>query len=181
MNFNWKKFVDTVHYVCNKADDPSVLGAIKLNKVLWYSDVLQYMVTGQPITGEQYVKRQHGPVPRHILGALDELVKSGRVARGKVDHFGFMKNEYISIVEPELDGFSASEIARIDEAFEHVCLNHTARSISDETHGIVWELAAMGEAMPYSTVFASSDGEIDEDDLAWAVKTIKAQGQAAMP
>lgn len=172
MNFNWKKFVDTVHYVCNKAEDPSVLGAVKLNKVLWYSDVMQYMVTGHSITGEEYIKRQHGPVPRHALRAIGELVAQRRVVRGRVDHFGFVKSEFISIAEPDLNGFTAEEIARIDDAFEHVCLNHTAKSISEETHGLVWKLAAMGEVMPYSTVFAATQGEVDEIDIDWATKVI---------
>jgi len=37
-------------------------------------------------------------------------------------------------------------------------------------------LAAMGEHIPYSTVFASTEGEIDEADLAWAVHQITGVG-----
>jgi hypothetical protein len=172
MNFDREKFTALVHYVCHKADDPTVLGAVKLNKVLWYSDVVHYTVTGESITGETYVKRQRGPVPRHVMQAIDALVSVGKVARGKVDHYGFMKNEYISLREPDLSLFSPDEIARVDESFEHVCLNHTARSISEETHGVIWQLAEIGEEMPYSTVFASVDGEVDENDVAWAQQRI---------
>ncbi len=172
MNFDREKFANVVHYVCHKADNPAVLGAVKLNKVLWYSDVIHYMVEGTPITGETYVKRQHGPVPVHMPSVMDQLVQSGRVARGRVDHFGHMKSEFISIMEPDISGFTADEVARIDAAFEHVCLNHTAKSVSEETHGVIWQLAAMGEKMPYCTVFASSEGEIDEYDVAWAVSQI---------
>lgn len=168
MKFDRQKFLDLVHYVCHKADDPSVLGAVKLNKVLWYSDVIHFMVTGSSITGEEYIKRQLGPVPRHIVAAVDQLVFDGRVARGKVDYFGFVKSEYIALKEPDLSRFTADEISRIDDAFEHVCLNHTAKSVSDETHDVVWKLAEIGEVMPYATVFATAQGEIDEDDLAWA-------------
>ena len=178
---NWNKFVNAIHYVCDKAaDDPSVLGAVKLNKVLWYSDVLRYMVTGASITGEEYVKRQHGPVPRHVYKAIDELISLGRIVRGKVDHFGFMKTEFHSLVEPDISQFTPEEIAQIDEAFEHVCLKHTATSISEETHGVIWELASMGEVIPYSTVFASVEGEITEADVAWAHRVIAAQ-QATHP
>lgn len=173
MYFNRDKFANVVHYICHKAENPAVLGSVKLNKVLWYADVIHYMVDGAPITGETYVKRQLGPVPQHMPSVMDQLVVTGRVARGKVDHYGFMKNEFISIAEPDLSGLTAEEVARIDEAFDHVCLNHTAKSISDETHGVIWQLAAMGECMPYSTVFASSEGEIDETDLAWAIGQIE--------
>ena len=181
MAWNWNKFVATVHYVCNKASDPSVLGAVKLNKVLWYSDVMQYMVTGEAITGEEYVKRQHGPVPRHIVQAVDRLVAERKVARGKVDYYGFVKSEYISLAEPDLSLFTPDEVARIDEAFEHVCLKNTAKSISEETHGVVWQLAGMGEVIPYATVFASAEGEVSEEDVLWASSAVQAHLAAVRP
>lgn len=174
MKLDWEKFKDVVHYVVDKASsNPSVLGAIKLNKVLWYSDAIHYMVTGESITGETYVKRQFGPVPKHVLGAIDELVKDGKILRGKVDHFGHMKNEYIVIQEASKDKFTAEELDLVDTAYEHVCLNHTAMSVSEETHGIIWQLAELGEEIPLSTAFASSVGEITENDLTWAENNLK--------
>ena len=170
---NRDKFKALVHYVCDKATDPSVLGAVKLNKVLWYSDSIQYLLMGHSITGETYVKRQHGPVPRHILWAVDALVAEGKVARGRVDHFGFYKNEYIAITESSVEMFSANEIKLIDAAFDHVCLNHTARSVSEETHGVIWQLAGMGEEIPLATAFAADVGEVDEADFAWAAQYTK--------
>jgi hypothetical protein len=174
---NFDKLKSVVHYVCYKATDPSVLGAVKLNKVLWYSDALTYLTTGKSITGETYIKRQHGPVPQHILRVVDSLVAEKKIARGKVDHFGFMKNEYIAISEPDFHGLSASSISLIDEAFEHVCMKNTACSISEETHGVIWNMAEMGESIPYSTIFASSVGEIDESDIEWAINIVNGYSQ----
>ncbi len=167
---DWGKLKKVTHYICHKATDPSVLGSIKLNKVLWYSDAIHYIHHGKPITGETYVKRQHGPVPKHIVAVVDELVKEQKVARGKVDYFGHMKAEYISIFAPdEIDStLTATEVQLIDEAFEHVCLENTAMSISEQTHGVIWELAELGEEIPLYTVYASSVGEVDEGDIEWA-------------
>jgi uncharacterized phage-associated protein len=167
-SLNWPKFKELVHYICEKAEDPSCLGAIKLNKVLWYSDVVNYLATGRSITGETYVKRQHGPVPRDVLRAIQALVKEGKIERGKVDHFGWIKNEYISIFESDKNMFSGSEMSFIDAAFQHVCMQHTAMSVSEETHDQVWKMADMGEIIPYEAVFASMVGEVDETDLDWA-------------
>ena len=178
-HLNWEKFKAAVLYVCDKATDPSVLGSIKLNKVLWYSDSIHYMVSGHSITGETYVKRQHGPVPRHIVAAINDLVAEGKVVRGRVDHFGFTKSEFIAIQDADLGAFSAEEISLIDAAFEHVCLNRTARSISEETHGIIWQLADMGEEIPLATVFAADVGEVDETDFAWARGVLEANRGAA--
>jgi uncharacterized phage-associated protein len=173
-HLTWNKFKALVHYICEKANNPAVLGSVKLNKVLWYSDSIHYMVAGQSITGETYVKRQHGPVPRHIVSAIDELVRERKVARGRVDHFGFTKSEFIAIEDAEVSLFTAGQIKLVDEAFEHVCMNHTARSVSEETHGIIWKIAEMGEDIPLATVFASNVGEVDETDVAWAKETLSA-------
>ena len=167
-HLNWKKFEGLVHYICERATDPAVLGSVKLNKVLWYSDSIHYMIYGESITGETYVKCQHGPVARHIVRAIDQLVAERKIARGRVDHFGFVKTEFIAIESADVSIFNAKEIKLVDAAFEHVCMNHTARSISEETHGVIWQIAEMGEEIPLSTVFASDVGEIDETDLDWA-------------
>lgn len=168
-SLNLEKLKAVAHYVCHKASDPSVLGAIKLNKVLWYSDAISYLISGSSITGETYVKRQHGPVPCHVPRVIDSLIREGKIVRGKVDHFGFMKTEYIALKEPGMADFSGEEVAIIDAAFEHVCLDNTAKSISEQTHSVIWGLANMGEQIPYeAAVFASNVGEIDETDMNWA-------------
>ncbi len=170
IKLDWRKLKKVTHHICHKAANPSVLGSIKLNKVLWYSDAIHYIQHGKPITGETYVKRQHGPVPKHIVAIVNELVDEGKVARGKVDYFGHMKAEYISIFAPdEIDStLTATEVDLIDRAFEHVCLNNTAQSISEETHGVIWELAKLGEELPLCTVYASEVAEVNEDDVEWA-------------
>ncbi len=169
---NRDKFKALVHYICDKASDPSVLGSIKLNKVLWYSDSIMYLISGRSMTGESYLKRQHGPVPRHIVGVIENLVAEGKIARGRVDHFGYYKNEYIAIADSSVELFGADEIKLVDAAFEHVCKNHTAKSISEETHGVIWQLAEMGEEIPLATAFAADVGEIDETDIAWGRETL---------
>ena len=171
---NKEKLGALIHYVCEKATDPSVLGAIKLNKVLWYSDTINYLLRGKSITGETYIKRQHGPVPQHVLPAIKELVRTNKIALGRVDHFGYMKNEYIALVQVDKNIFTGSEMSLIDEAFDHVCMKNTAMSISDETHGVIWELAEIGEEIPMHTIFASMAGEVDESDIAWANESLAA-------
>ncbi len=163
-----KKMKCLIHYVCDKAKDPSVLGSIKLNKVLWYSDVISYLVFGKPITNDGYIKRQFGPVPMHVLDAIDSLVDEGAIARGTADHFGYMKKEFIAITDATTTCFTADEVRIIDDAFQKVCLENTAKSISDETHDDIWKLAEIGEVIPYQTVFASRIGELDETDIEWA-------------
>jgi hypothetical protein len=168
MSFYKEKFKNLVHYICEKADNPAVLGAIKLNKVLYYSDVIHYMIHGVPMTGETYIKRQYGFVPRHVMPIIEELIAEQKVMRGKQDYFGRMKTEFIAIEACNLSSFTPEEIALVDDAYEHVCLNHTATSVSEETHTVIWKLARMGEEIPYFTVFATDVSEVDEEDISWA-------------
>lgn len=178
--FNKAKFKSLVHYICDKCSpDPSVLGAVKLNKVLWFSDILMYMNHGQSITGERYVKRERGPVPSHILTALRELEKSGKLLVRDVPFFGFQKKEYISLKAADSDVFDEQERDLIDAVIDQICNGHTAKSVSELTHNQVWDAAEIGDEIPYHAAFAMRSGEIDEDDMAWAKRVAEKVAEAA--
>jgi hypothetical protein len=85
-----------------------------------------------------------------------------------------MKTEYIAIQDPDMSGFTGTEVALVDDAFQHVCINHTATSVSQETHGVIWQIAEMGEVIPLATVFAADVGEVDEVDFAWLKEQMQA-------
>jgi hypothetical protein len=164
--FDREKFKSLVHYVCWSCEDPTVLGSVKLNKVLYKADFAAYY-RDSSITGEEYVKRQYGPVPKHIVPILRELAENGDVAIRDAEHFGYDKKEFFAITKPDLSRFTAEEISIVDEMILYVCYQHTARSISKELHDEVWELAEIGEEIPYVTAF-SRPGEITEMDIEWA-------------
>ena len=173
MDFNNVKFNRLVHYICNKCHDPTTLGATKLNKILLCSDRYAYFWSGTPITGERYIKRQFGPVPAHILETLDELVSQEALIIRESYYGGYPKREFITLNAPDLSIFSAQEISTVDSMIKAICDNHTAQSISDLTHDKIWELADIGEEIPYETVFVSSLGEINEDDMEWAKRELE--------
>ena len=152
-----------------KCENPAILGSIKLNKVLWVSDLWAYVGRGQPITGEHYVKQQFGPVASTV-GILRELQQENKiVVRRKIAH-GNQKVDYIALKEPEgiSDLFTADEISLVDEAIQFVCLGHTAMDISDKTHDIIWQLAEIGEEIPYEAMWASRLDLITKEDVKWA-------------
>jgi hypothetical protein len=173
MKFNAKKFSNLVHYICHQCDDVATLGATKLNKILWFSDIYAYLFLGKPSTGEKYIKRQFGPVPSHIVTTIDELVWDEKIFVRDVDYFGRNKREYISLKKPILSDLSPDEISIVNDLIGMIWDNHTAASISPRTHDRIWELAEIGEEIPYYTIFASELGEITEDDIEWANETLK--------
>lgn len=171
MDFQQRKFMEMVHYICSKADHED-LGSIKLNKILWLSDFVHYMLYGQPITGEVYIKRQYGPVPHHIMPVLEELQKHQRIVVRPIAKFGYESYEYITLGQTDLSLFSAQEISLIDEHIGFICKEHTARSISEFSHNRIWELAEIGEEIPYEAAFAIKPGEVTEEDIQWAKRNV---------
>jgi len=172
MLFEKEKFKRLVHYICAKCVDPSTLGAVKLNKALWAADFSAYLQWGEPITGASYVKRQFGPVPNAILSALRELELERALSIREADFFGYDKREFFALTKPDLAVFSAREISLVDQVIAYVCGEHTAKSISKLSHDDIWELAAIGEEIPYYTVF-SRPAEITETDIEWAKMKIE--------
>ena len=165
--YNEEKFKELVHYVCWKSEDPAKLGATKLNKVLWFSELNTFLRTGSSISGSKFVKRQFGPVPKAILQILDRLQDEQKIVIRDSDYYGRSKRDFISIKRPNLNVFSSEEISLVDKMINVVCEKHTAASISSISHDSVWEMAEIGEEMPLYTVFAKR-GEVTEDDISWA-------------
>lgn len=169
MTFDREKFKALAHYVCWKCqDDPSRLGAVKLNKSLWLADFAAYYQTGEPLTGARYVKRQFGPVPSAILSVLAELEREGAIRITERELPGsYRQRQFLVLQAPQPGTFDAEELALIDKVIKTVCEEHTARSISEKTHDHVWKAAEIGEEIPYFTIFAVP-GEITEDEREWA-------------
>lgn len=170
IDFNKEKFKNLVLYVCDKCE-PKELGSTKLNKVLWYTDMLSYVYFQQPVTGETYIKRQFGPVPKHVLSILNELELNRQIATKESEYFGYDKKEYIALKKPNLTLFTGQEISLIDAMIEVICKENTARTISQASHDRIWELAEIGEEIPYHAFLASNIGEIDKEDVEWAMKS----------
>lgn len=159
------KLKELVHYIIARCEDPNILGSIKLNKVLWVSDLSAYVRWGQPITGEHYIKQQFGPVASTV-GIFRELQAEGKIVVREREVFGNTKTDYIALIQPESISkrFTADEISLVDQAIEFVCLKHTAMGISDKTHDVIWELAEIGEEIPYEAMWASRLDAVPKDE-----------------
>ena len=101
-----KKLKALVHYVCSKCPDTSLLGATKLNKILWYADAISLQTRGMSITKETYVKHQFGPVPKHILSIIAQLKDEGAIAVKNTPFHSYEKKEFVSLKKPNISMFS---------------------------------------------------------------------------
>lgn len=172
------KFKAMVHYICAGCEDYRKLGATKLNKVVLYAEREAYLHLGAGITSPRFVKRQFGPVPVAMIPVLNELSEEGKILIRERTVDGLVKRDFINLQEADISSFTPEQISIIDRVSHDVCHNHTANSISRETHDDVWQMAAIGEDLPMCTVFAVQ-GEVDEDDILWAHTEIERLEAAA--
>jgi len=176
--FSRDKFKTLVHYICWKCSDPDKLGAVKLNKVLWFSDTIAFCKTGKPITGVQYVKQKFGPVPKPIVPILRELANEQALLVQDISFYGRSKRHYISLRDPDYSVFTQDQLEIVDEVLQTIVSDHSAASISNLTHDRVWKLAEVGETIPHFAALACQLGKINEDDMAWAKSRLEAFNSA---
>jgi len=172
--FDAARFKALVHYVIARVEDPSQLGGVKLNKIVWFIDGQAYLRTGKTLTGARYIKEPQGPVAKAMLPLLRQLQEEGAIAIESVDYYGRGKWQYRSLRDAKTNLFSKEELDYIDEITDIIALHHTAKSISEATHGPAWKLARNGEDIPFHAVLAEDLQPVTEEDIAWAKERMSA-------
>lgn len=163
-----KKLDALAHFIIHECRvNQYPLGSVHLNKMLWYIDMQSYQETGNPVTGETYVKRKFGPVPKTITTVLKKLKRQKKI---RVQRSG-VKNapqNIISLCEPDIQQLSDDEIKRAKNVIG--CLiKYSASDLSYFTHDVIWKAASMGEEIPlYATLASGKCFYASEEILNWA-------------
>lgn len=168
-----EKFEAALHHIVHSCDDQKKLGATKLNKILFYADLLSYISSGKTITGNGYIKLQYGPVPKGVHHVVEKLVMQKKIEVKKSNYYGLPKTDYNSLEKPDMSQLTKEDIVLLDSVLGHILEEHTATSISDASHDIVWQAAAMGEEIPMCAFLATKPGAITENDMSWADTVIE--------
>jgi hypothetical protein len=171
VQFDRNKFREAVLLICALCE-PGRLGAVKLHKVLYFADMLWYVLTGHPLTGATYRKRPYGPTADQLLSALRQLERDGALQVRDSNYYGFRKIEYIPLQGPNLTIFNEREISLIRDMADFVANHNTAKTISDLSHNHAWELAEFGEELPYYTALALFPAEPSEEAITWAASMV---------
>jgi hypothetical protein len=156
-----EKLKRLIHYVAWKAGKNDWFGATKLYKVLWFSDARRFVLAKKPITGATYIRHKYGPVPKYAMIARKEL-ENEKAVRIKKD--GDV-TRFLALKPPDVSMFSGDELKTVDYWIQHIDEDHTATSISDESHDYAWEIAKMGEELPLYAVLANRIREPSEQEL----------------
>jgi hypothetical protein len=145
------------------------LGATRLNKICWFADSVSFRSEGQSISGETYVKRERGPVPKTILHALRELEAEGKILIRDKKFVTYKMRLFVSLKDdPDTAHFSPVQLEIVSAISKEICTNHTAASISDMSHDQIWHCANEGEEIPLYATLASEQAELTDDIMNWA-------------
>lgn len=121
----------------------SNLGMTKLWKLVFFIDREAMCSLGSSITGSEFIKYEHGPVPSRGEKHLRKLCREKAVTCEQRGHAGYKLNEVSALREPCREVFSDEEI----EIADAVCSEFggkTAKQLSDISHQYpAWHYAEM--------------------------------------
>jgi hypothetical protein len=127
------RVANVAHYVIARTE-PSQLGYVKLNKILWYADLEHYRRHGASLTGlEHYIRMPQGPMSKEISRAVRWLQKEGKVTERPVKVIEYTRRELVWLKEPNLSRFTAEQIDLLNQLIDFIA-PLTADQVSKMTH-----------------------------------------------
>lgn len=157
-----ERFRELILHVSNECADDPTFGAVKLNKILFYSDLTAYERLGTPLTGMRYFRLKDGPAPYEMVPIRRALVSEGALRLEERPQGNFTQKRPVALREADLDLFTKSEIAIVKEVITELW-GKTATAVSRDSHGIAWHALNDRDYIPYEAAFLSGEAATDHD------------------
>lgn len=174
-HFDESRFRDLMLYLAHRCQDSDYFGSTKLCKLLYYSDFTAFARTGVPITGADYIRQPHGPMPREFYRQRQRLIDAGLALMEMRVVFRYDQERLVPLVDESyfVERFSDPELDAIGWTLEKM-KDMTATEASEYSHGEVgWIIAEDGETIPYEAAYLVSERDdelnrvIDKAFSAW--------------
>lgn len=154
--YDERKFSELMLYVAARLQDDAAGGATKLNKVLFFADFAHVRRTGQPISGAEYQKLEHGPAARRLLPVRQQLIDSGAAGIREEEFLGYRQHRLVPKRAADVSVFAADEIETIDRVLADL-EGLSARQVSDLSHEEAgWRLVDFGDTIPYEAALVGA-------------------------
>ena len=125
------------------------LGRTKLMKLLYYTDYEWLEKTGASITGDAYVAKPFGPMPKHALATLQRLEKRGAIRVENTKIADYDQERYLPLEDPDAALFTREELEHLQtiaRRFEH----WTAKQMTNLSHeDWPWKSTRLGEEINF--------------------------------
>jgi uncharacterized phage-associated protein len=155
MPFNKEKFEEVLHYIISRCGNLENIGKTTLYKLLYFSDFDYFEKYEASITGEDYIKLPHGPVPKkdHFVQAIASLKAKKLVLPSKTLYHGHEQERFQSLAQPVLKHLSAQELQIITNVIGKFC-NMNATQLSEFSHlDMPWKATQDDDVIDYRLVF----------------------------
>lgn len=130
--FNAERFENLVLHVLEKTG-PAYKTAV--NKYLWYIDFCYYRDQASSITGAQYLRFPHGPIPKSYDLLFAAMIEKGSLEVEEVSGKGFSGERYASKARANTDLFQGDELKMIAGCLAALAAKgKTAGQLSDMAH-----------------------------------------------
>lgn len=148
-----EKFRNVLLYILERCAGKPNVGETVLYKLLYFSDFNYYELYEEQLTGAEYRKLPHGPVPQRMNVILKEMVDHGQLQRIKTEYHGFPKTRYLPLKKADLTSMKASEKVVIDGVIDQMS-DWNASTISQYSHGDKpWKATETNSSIDYELVF----------------------------
>jgi len=162
-----KKLGELILFISQKSENDYSFGAVKLNKLLFYSDFFAYARWRETITGAEYWNLPEGPAPKRLVQVRQVLIDNNSLAiqRREVAQ-GYFQKRPIQLRPPDLSIFRGNELGLTEEVIdEH--RSFTAAQITEKSHlEWGWKLTKDKETIHPRSILLSpeklSDNEIEK-------------------
>ncbi|MCH8987932.1 MAG: SocA family protein [Chloroflexi bacterium] len=162
-DFTEEKFENLILYISKKSEDDPRFGAVKLNKILYYSDFDAYRRLGQPITGATYQRIDEGPAPRELLPIRERMTDGESIEIRTTPVGPYTLQRIVALVGPDESLFTEAELRIVDQTIEAMwpmnaaevtALSHTEPGWiqADNRGDIEYETAWMQSSEPATPV-----------------------------
>lgn len=175
-----RKFKELILYISQQSESDPNYGSTLLNKLLFFADFLAYAKFGTPITGAEYMRELHGPVPRPVrtpVRVLSEMVRAGelRLRQTPLPRSMTLVTP-IALRQPDMSMFSDEERDLVDAVIGSF-KGWTAGKISKYTHEFVlWQSVALNETIPYETIFVSPNQRLTDREVRYGQEIARKRG-----
>jgi len=148
---------ELILYIAEKSPKDPRFGALKLNKILYYSDFIGFRELGHSITGATYQHLSEGPAPKEFLVAVEELEDEEACTYKTKPYFNYSQRRIIPNRPANTNLFKSKELKLVDIVIKELWeFNGTeARNLTHEEWG--WKLTEDGEEIPYRTAWLSAE------------------------
>ncbi len=140
MAFNSIKLANLILFMANHPQVKN-LGVTKLWKLIYFVDAMALRDTGETITGSEFIKYEHGPVPSKGERILKRLRKNDQIKIENKSLHGYLLTNVVALAESDSDIFSDTELEIISDVCDRYGMQ-TAQKLSELSHQEPsWKLA----------------------------------------